>query len=214
QFAPSTQMKLVEFCDARGVTPKVVLLTAWAALLSRLSAQKQLRMYLTSDGRRHEELMSAVGLFSRRLPVVLNVEGNFTTAMAAVSEQVESAEKWQEYYEAETHEGGYGFEFYQWPAAVETEGLRFEITNEQVRLHRSWLSLGVGWESAGARLELQYDQSLWGAADVERLSEEYETLVCAALTASLTPITELEIVGAREREQLQTLGHRFSQMNT
>ena len=204
RFSPATQTKLVEFCEARGVTPKVVLLTAWAALLSRLSAQKQLRMYLTSEGRRHEELMSAVGLFARRLPVVLNVEGNFTTAMTAVSEQVEWAEKWQEYYAAERErsDGGYSFEFYQWPAAVETAGLRFEITSEQAQVHRSWLSLGVGWESTGARLELEYDQSLWSAADVERLSEEYETLVCAALTSSLTPITELEIVGARERKQL------------
>jgi len=204
RFAPATQTKLIEFCDARRMTPKVVLLTAWAALLSRLSAQAQLRVYLTSDGRRHEELMSAVGLFSRRLPLVLNVEGNFTTAMAAVSEQVEWAEKWQEYYEAEREsgDGGYGFEFYEWPAAVEAAGLRFEITDEQVRQHRGWLSLGVGWESTGARLELEYDQSLWSATDVERLSEEYETLVSAALTASLTPITELEIVGARERKQL------------
>ena len=214
QFAPATQMKLVEFCDARGVTPKVVLLTVWAALLSRLSAQPQFRMYLTSDGRQHEELMDAVGLFSRRLPLVLNVEGNFTTAMAAVSEQIERAEKWQAYYEAETHEGGYGFEFYEWPAAVETEGLRFEITAEEVQLHRASLTLGVGWESTGARLELEYDQSMYTAADVERLSEEYETFVSEALTASLTPITDLEIVGPREREQLQRLGHRFSQMDT
>ncbi|HXC68481.1 MAG TPA: amino acid adenylation domain-containing protein [Pyrinomonadaceae bacterium] len=215
RFAPATQTKVIEFCDARGVTPKVVLLTAWAALLSRLSAQPQLRMFLTSEGRRHEELMSAVGLFSRRLPLVLNVEGNFTTAMTATSEQVEWAEKWQEYYEAEREsgDGGYGFEFYQRPAAVETEGLRFEITREQVQVHPAWLSLGVGWGSTGARLELEYDQSMYSAADVERLSEEYETLVIAALTASLTPITDLEIVGARERKQLMAVmrGRRRAQ---
>ncbi|HET9714337.1 MAG TPA: condensation domain-containing protein, partial [Pyrinomonadaceae bacterium] len=108
RFTPATQTKLSEFCESRSVTPKVVLLTAWAALLSRLSAQPQLRVYLTSEGRRHEELMPAVGLFSRRLPVVLNVDGDFTTAMAAVSEQVEWAEKWQEYYEAERESGDGG----------------------------------------------------------------------------------------------------------
>src|ERR1041385_4919773 len=54
-LSDATQAKLLEFCRERQVTEQAVLLTAWAALLSRLSAQSRLRLYLISAGRRHEE---------------------------------------------------------------------------------------------------------------------------------------------------------------
>jgi amino acid adenylation domain-containing protein len=210
----ATHARLAEFCRRRGATPKAVLLTAWAALLSRLSSQPHLRLYLITDGRPHEEIASAVGLFARRLPMALQVEGSFVAALAAVSEQAEAAERWQEYYEAGpvAADGfGFGFEFYERPAPVEAAGLRFTITAEPVRLWWPRLSLSVGWEGEGAltdsyhdrtALELEYDAAAFTAEDAERLGEEYVTLLGSALEESEAPVGELEVVGPREREQL------------
>ncbi|HKG79974.1 MAG TPA: condensation domain-containing protein, partial [Pyrinomonadaceae bacterium] len=201
----ATQAQLVEFCREHAVSEKAVLLTVWAVLLSRLSAQSHLLLYLLSTGRRHEELVSAVGLFARWLPLALEVEGNFRTALATVSEQVEFAEKWQEYYQAERESGGtvgYSFEFYEWPEAIEAAGLRFVITRMHVRQQRPGLSLSVGWEREATRLELSYDEAVFTNEAAERLSEEYETLLRSALAESAAQLSELDIVGARERDQL------------
>ena len=205
----ATHARLIEFCRRRGVMPKVVLFTAWAALLSRLSSQSRLRMYLITDGRRHEEIASAVGLFARRLPLTLQIEGSFTAVLAGVSEQVEAAERWQEYYEAAaetTNAGGYGFEFYERPAPVEAVGLRFTITAERVRLWRPQVSLIVGWNGEHQTvLELDYDAATFRTEDAERLAEEYATLLGSALQEREAPIGELEIIGPHEREQLLAL---------
>ena len=215
-FAPLTEQKLAEFCRRREVAEKEVLLTAWTALLARLSSQSRLRLDLTSNGRRHEEIVSAVGLFARRLPLVLSVEKNFELTLAAVTEEMGLAEKWQEYYQAETGEsGGYGFEFYEWPRAIALGGVRFVMVRRQVRQQREQMRLTVGWSDEGARLALEYDGSVFAASDAERMCEEYETLLNAALAESSMPLTELEIVGAREREQLlQVMSGRRRARNT
>jgi amino acid adenylation domain-containing protein len=213
----ATHGRLAEFCRQGSATPKAVLLTAWAALLSRLGSQPRLRLYLFTDGRRDEEIASAVGLLARRLPLALQVEGSFAAALATVSEEVDAAEKWQEYYEAGlavANGGGYGFEFYERPGQLEAAGLRFTITAERVRLWRPWLTLSIGWEGEGAltdsdndrtAFELEYDAAAFTAEHAERLGEEYATLLGSALEESGesgVPIGELEVVGPREREQL------------
>ena len=197
-----THARMAEFCRQQGVTPKALLLTTWATLLSRLSAQCRLRLYLITDGRRHEEIASAVGLFARRLPLALEVEGRFVDVLAAVTEQLETAEKWQEYYETdqETAGGEYGFEFYEPPVPIEVAGLCFKITSERVRLWRPQLNVSIGWDGEGAltghhdrtSLELEYDAAAFTAADVRRLGEEYATLLGSALEKSEAPVGELE----------------------
>lgn len=206
----ATRARLAEFCRRRGATPKALLITAWAALLSRLGSQPRLQLYLITDGRRHEEIASAVGLFARRLPLALQVEGGFAAALATAREQAEAAERWQEYYEAGPEAadgGGYGFEFYERLAPIEAAGLSFTITAERVRLWRPRLSLSIGWEAEGSltdpdHLELEYDAAAFTAEDAERLGEEYATLLDSALEDSEAPLGELDVVGPREREQL------------
>src|ERR1041385_492676 len=184
----TAQSKLVEFCRQRNVTKQAVLLAAWAALLARLSSQARVRLYLIADGRRQEETISAVGLFARRLPLTLQLEGSFATVLTAVSEQVEAAERWQEYHEP-SEGGGYGFEFFEWPAPIEAAGLRFTITSARVRLWRPRLSLSIDSECCAV---LEYDAAAFTIEDAERLSEEYVTLLDSAIAASESPIEGLD----------------------
>ncbi|HEX7335227.1 MAG TPA: condensation domain-containing protein, partial [Pyrinomonadaceae bacterium] len=77
------------------------LLAAYFVLLARLTEQSRLSVGVSFNGRNYEELVEALGLFARFLPINAAVGGDFVALLAAVDEQLAAAEQWQELYVAE-----------------------------------------------------------------------------------------------------------------
>src|SRR5262249_33450403 len=63
--------------ERQGVSTEVFLLACWQTLLWRLTAQSGVVIGCAHDGRRHEVLQSALGLFARWLPIGCRFETSF-----------------------------------------------------------------------------------------------------------------------------------------
>src|SRR5437899_1332985 len=79
------------------------LLACWQVLLWRLTGQAEVVIGYVSDGRNHEELASALGLFAKAIPLYANFEPD--CSVADVVKQVRQArleiDEWQDYFPAE-----------------------------------------------------------------------------------------------------------------
>ncbi|HWT69152.1 MAG TPA: amino acid adenylation domain-containing protein [Pseudomonas sp.] len=90
-----------------------LMLTAWAALLSRLAGQQQVALTVVHESR-GPELENALGLFEQCLPMRLDLDPQTTLLeqSKSVAASVELSAGWQDYYTHNLH-GGYAFAWRQ-----------------------------------------------------------------------------------------------------
>ncbi|HEX8118111.1 MAG TPA: amino acid adenylation domain-containing protein, partial [Pyrinomonadaceae bacterium] len=190
-----------------------VLLAAWAALLWRLTGERDVSVEVCSDGRNYDYLRPALGCFAQYLPVRCRFEDyRFDEVVELVRDAVASARTRQEYYGAEARSlrdgaapsGGIGFDYRErWPEACAGE-LRASEWRVEGRGER--LKLRLSAEGGGGRLDLrlEYDAALYGAEEAERLCGRYAALLRGAARGTGEAAATLPLLGAREREQLLT----------
>ncbi|MGQ7958693.1 non-ribosomal peptide synthetase [Pseudomonas sp. SP16.1] len=99
---PELTAQLDAFCQRHQVTPAEVLLTAWCALLQRLSPGEApaLTMNWVHDCRDdYEELAGCWGAFAKPLPLAWRfpLHSRFAEALDGVQRQFDRAREWQEY---------------------------------------------------------------------------------------------------------------------
>jgi amino acid adenylation domain-containing protein/non-ribosomal peptide synthase protein (TIGR01720 family) len=172
-----------------------LVLSCWRTLIQRLAGSSEITVGVACDGRRHPELIAAVGPYSRYVP--LNIESNDGPTIADLSDRLVQAEKeateWQEYFappdsesffpvcfEERRHQVGSGaFSIYQWEAVED----RFKLKLVQTT----------------GGMELHYDAARFAAEDVQRLAEELATLIANAIRRPSAPLSELESLSNEER---------------
>jgi len=92
-----------------------LLLSAWAAVVARVSQQNSVVLHVEAPGREFEELENAVGSFARMLPVSIPVESHFSFADVCrrTSESLQEAIGIQEFLPLDTvdHDGA-SFSYY------------------------------------------------------------------------------------------------------
>ncbi|MBI3415240.1 MAG: hypothetical protein HY043_07960, partial [Verrucomicrobia bacterium] len=74
----TTSSGVEALAKAQSTTPALVLFTGWNVLLARLSGQQNLAVTFTPLERNHEEVLGAVGLYARALPVAVELDGALT----------------------------------------------------------------------------------------------------------------------------------------
>jgi amino acid adenylation domain-containing protein/non-ribosomal peptide synthase protein (TIGR01720 family) len=182
----------------------VFLLGCWLTLLWRISGLSFVRIGITCQGRTYEELKTAIGPLARIVPVGCTLrEGmRFRELLASLTETVDAAGDWQEYYERSDDEGPYeaaGFELSEWQPEEPVAGLRFDLAFQQCcsdPFHIKFSCTGVG-DDLSARLD--YDPQVLPAEYVERLAAQLCTLLDAALKEPESRIEELPLLGDDER---------------
>src|SRR5678815_3791667 len=76
-----------------------ILLTAWYALLWRLTGQTDLLIGVAHDGRRYDEFRSVIGPIAKYLPLACVVDDvPFPQLVERVREVAEEARQWQEVF--------------------------------------------------------------------------------------------------------------------
>ena len=99
---------------ARGLGARLadVLAAGWLALLYRLTGSPDTRLGVCCDGRGHEGLGEAQGLFARYLPLRLRLEGDlgFNALCGRVRDATGELHRWQDYYPAD-ETLPFGFDF-------------------------------------------------------------------------------------------------------
>ncbi|HEY6804800.1 MAG TPA: amino acid adenylation domain-containing protein [Pyrinomonadaceae bacterium] len=191
------------------------LLACWQMLLWRLTGEAEVVVNCVCDARKYEELRSAAGLFARSLPIhcSLGAENRFSQIISKINDARLEAESWQEYF---THEQevevdsddepesiySYGFEYHAWPAPSTAAGVTFSIHTQYVCFDRFKIKLTCTRRENSLMAELLYDRSLFSPTDIERLGEQFKTLLKSSNEKPEAPIRELDLVGKRERQLL------------
>ena len=191
------------------------LLACWQTLLSRLTARPEVVTALHCDGRVSEETEGAFGLYARWPLVKGRTEGafRFREVFEQSAAAARRAREWQQYFSAEAQpalaaEPGdaapapFGFEFAERPAARTFGALRLSPLTLRSWTERLKLKLSCTRAEGSLVIEFHYDASVFDRAEVELLAERFASLADFAAREPETLVSELELLGARERRRL------------
>ncbi|HVB55147.1 MAG TPA: amino acid adenylation domain-containing protein [Candidatus Acidoferrales bacterium] len=190
-------------------------LACWQVLLWRLTGQSDFVVGLASDGRTYEGLQEALGLFAKTLPVQCRLEKKlrFSEVLERTNESVREAVECQEYFSfeelprlnAETEPCRYfplAFEFQDAQPTYIEGGPIFVPQKQYSCFDRFKLKLACVRQGSLVAAEFHYDSSVFCGEDVNRLAQEFETVIESVCANPESPITALDIVSPDERRQL------------
>ncbi|MBP5972962.1 amino acid adenylation domain-containing protein [Brasilonema sp. CT11] len=194
-----------------------VFLASWQILLWRLTGQKTLAVGILLDGRKYEELETAIGLFAKYLPIFLHLKekSKLSEIIHLIHESKNNIYKWQEYFSWEQLVG-----FAQnspessfFPLCFEEQELgkyhiddniSFSIYEQYTCIDRFKVKLCYTRQNDSLVAELHYDSNIFQAEDIQRLAGQFQTLLASLIEHPETAINQLEILSQIERQQLLT----------
>jgi amino acid adenylation domain-containing protein/FkbM family methyltransferase len=194
---------------------EAVLLAGWLALLGRLAGAGRLTVCAALDGRSYQELETALGLFSRSLPITesLGEEMPFRDLVRKVHEQLEEAALWQDFFAWDEEPGEpaedvpplllpFGFEMVKWPPPADLGETRITVERLEADLE-PFLLRWVGRPTPeGLAAEIRYDRRGLDREQVERIAASFAALLADALENPGKPLGDLEILDASQRRVL------------
>ena len=210
---PVSATRIDRFLKQHDVSAFTFFLTCWHILLWRLTQQPDICVGTSFSGRTDEELKPALGLFARYLPLHCHLEEDYTfdQLVKQASENTQDAESWQECFSWQDNLRGTSedllfcpvcFELTELCAPYTAAGLTFSICRQDACIDRFHLKISCVRTSDSFITEFQYDPNRFSPADIERLAEEYHTLLESVTTTPAITISEFEILGAAERQRL------------
>lgn len=172
---------------------RAFLLSSWLALLQRLTGQPTVAIGLETDGRCYEELQSALGLFSRYIPVGCHFDGRdrFDRVLADVEVFVGEAERWQEHFSWSTFSFNGAcsqtffpivFGYRRATEAASSQGVEFSVVQSHAYVDRFTLGLSIARADRSLIAEIDYDAAKLSPQDVARLSGYVEETIAEAIT--------------------------------
>ncbi|HEU5401223.1 MAG TPA: condensation domain-containing protein, partial [Terriglobales bacterium] len=139
-----------------------VLLSAWAALMGRLSGQTAFSLGVAASSREFEELENAIGCFERTLPISFDIQSHFSFSdvQRRTREAVDQSVAVQEYFASESHDPeAVSFAYRDLGSAEEIADVRFELERVYVISERFKLRLVAVRRGSELTLEFHYDSS-------------------------------------------------------
>jgi amino acid adenylation domain-containing protein len=202
--------------ERQGVSTEVFLLACWQTLLWRLTAQSGVVIGCAQDGRRHEVLQSAFGLFAKWLPIDCRFEASyrFSEVLSQIAASKRAADEWQEYFvwgddpapEVLADDLApffpIGFEFEERPRPHLAGGLSFSIHKQSSCAERFHLKLSCHRTGDLLMAEFHYDPGRFRSEDIERLAGHFEALLSRAVERAEAPVCALEALSDADRRQL------------
>ena len=190
-----------------------LLFACWTALLFRMTGDGDLTVGYEFDGRKYDELASAVGLFATALPIASHAdpETSFQALVRQIENCITEAQQWQESF-AWNHVTGLDeptgpelqvqFAYHECPPQLEFGNLRLRIVEEYGCTERFKLKLVAVRQQDQLRLQLYFDESRLAEESVRRLASSFECLLRAAVQDPESPVSRLPLLGETERRQL------------
>jgi amino acid adenylation domain-containing protein/FkbM family methyltransferase len=196
-----------------GAAPSSVLLACWQSLLWRLTDEPHVTVRAAFDGRKHEALRETLGPLMKYLPLRCDFVGaySFNEIVRSVHASCLEADARQEFYRPEaaslersTEDASLpvGFEYARWPSAERVVGQGFTL--QQLYCHADDFKLKLSCEEAGEalRLAFAFDPAVYQRSSVQRIAEEFVTLLRSAVAAPESPVGRLELLPERERRRV------------
>jgi amino acid adenylation domain-containing protein len=199
--------RLAETAARLGAEPADVLLAAWGSLLWRLAGGPDAGVGFLTDGRAHEDLQGAMGLFARFLPLPLRLAGDlpFREAVARIAATRGEALDYQDFYVPDEKSATVlpaGFELAEAEPEIRAGGVSFAVgrTYSWTERCRFRLSVFRGGEQLGA--ELWYDAGTVAAERAVELAERFRRLLGAVLADPEGAVGDVDILTGEERQRL------------
>lgn len=196
-----------------GVPNWVVWLAGWPLLLSRLSGQEKVVVGVEYDGRKYDELKDVLGLLARHLPIHSSLCSSHSLAdlLIDLKTVTEEAHKWQEVFTWEQIAGDNGqavpffpycFGFVEEQPAEQAGGLTFRLQRRQTIFDRFALKLVCEAAPGAMQTTWMYDGNCFNDESVERLAEQYLTVMKQVLSEPGMPLGAVNPLTTAEREQI------------
>ena len=193
----------------------VFLLACWQILLWRLTGEKDIEVGVLFDGRRYEELQSAMGPFALWLPVA----GHFDKGMkySEVLKQVGQARleaySWQEYFnrdecEKRAKDGPasccfpVGFEYEERPARFSAADATFSIYRQYACIENFKINLRCASEGDSLTAEIQFDPNLFQVGYIDHIKRCLITLLSRAANDTDAAISDLGVLDDTDLNRL------------
>ena len=210
-IGPAGLAAVQDLAEQAGVAVSAVLLAGWQALLARLGAGHRLVVGTLFDGRGHEDLASALGLFSKLLPVASDVDPAepFESLVRRTGAVLKQHRDWQDLFKPQAAEGGeeprffsFSFEHQPEPPAGLPGEPRFSVLELAACTERFKLKLLSAERSGSLRLELQYDPAFYDRARIVAVAGHLETLMTHATREPRARIEDLHLLDEAMRHRL------------
>ncbi len=207
-----TVKRITALAANHGVTVEVVLLACYAVLLWRLTGES-ITLGLAADGRSDEELESVIGLLTKCLPIncELNDDLSFADLVQQLSVATSEARDWQECFTwdlfDEVNPFATGEQFFPFCFSLQPHGakelagdLSFSISKQTALVDRFHLNLTCVLDREAVQLDFDFDAALFEHDHVERLSDQFQTLLQSILAKPFAAIGKLDLLGDAGRE--------------
>lgn len=192
-------------------TPDVIFLACWQILIWRLTGEAEIVIGTASDRREYEELYNVLGLLATWLPIKTQFTPNlnFIEVLAAVAQTLENAAEWQDYFIPEALEPDsflafpIGFEFTN-ISEIKSDNteVTFTLQNIYSIIEPFKVKLTCLQRDDSLVADFYYDINSFSKETIQRLAKNFQTLLINILDNPETPINQLEIISADERQQL------------
>lgn len=206
RLSPAVLAAVEERAAALGTSVSSFLLAIWTILLARITGESEVVVGAMFDGRRHQELATALGPLSRVLPVrtKAGLGESFREVMTRVDRARQEVAKWQEYFEMESFAGPgepafFPFAFDTAPDLVATEG-KVRLAADRLFWCSDRFLLRLACRSH--EVDLWYDASVLSPEDASTVAGQLETLLENAAAHPDTAIGDLALLGPEERKAL------------
>ncbi len=189
----------------RQVQIPTFLMACWQILISRLASEAEVLLGVNFDGRKYDELKSAMGLFAMYLPVQTQVRGNsrFNEFLNNVELASEHSYRNQEYFRSENLSFfDFCFDFEDRAKDFAATDFSLSIYNQYVCADRFKIKLTCIQTAEEIVVETHYDSQLFQRTSIERLTEEFCCLVESATDDPEAFISDLNLLSPVEREQV------------
>jgi amino acid adenylation domain-containing protein len=221
RLSPELAEGLREVCRGEGVTLFMALLAGFQALLGRLSGQEDVAVGTPIAGRNHLEIEGLIGFFVNTLVLRGDLSGSpglrrllercrETTLSAYLHQEVPFERLVEELSPQRSLAYSPLFQvmlaLQNVPAPPPSLGAArpLPLGGESAGSATAKFDLTLAFEERGSELvgALEYSADLFDGATVARLGEQLERLLSAAVKYPETPLAELPLLSAAEREQM------------
>jgi amino acid adenylation domain-containing protein/FkbM family methyltransferase len=210
---PTTAMSLL--ARKFHITLSDLLLACWQVLNLRLNDGEDVVVGKSFDGRKYEELEKAFGIFSKTLPLRIELKNDkrFSEIIRATAEQSREAEQWQDYFvwqqDGGSNESPAGsiklaFEYFEAPPSQTASETACSLYRFYSCPDTYLVKLVCIHENERMRFELHYDQRSIRRGTVERIAGHLDTLLRSVVRDPFERIGSLEILNDTHREELFT----------
>jgi amino acid adenylation domain-containing protein len=203
-LARETMNRVAQVAKEGETSSDVVLLSAWATLLSRLTGEVGVPMGVVLDGRKQEELQGALGLVAQTLPVPAAAEsGPFVQLVRQLRDAGAGATRYQEYFAGDDKITlAAQFESEKWPTGLSGRGVVFKVSHLSCDVSRYGLKLSCGQQDDGWTATFAFDPSLVGKDDIQRVARYFTRLLAGVTRDAGAPAGQVNLLDEVERRQL------------